>query len=606
MARLPNPGGDDNQWGDILNDFLKTEHNADGSQKPLPQSKITNLTNDLVDKEDKSAKGSANGYAPLDSSSKVPAANLPTSTAPADASTTTKGLTKLSTAPTSATDPIAIAQTDPKVIADQVAGVASIRTLGYGPNQAAQGSAVNTRLQAVEGSGPLSELWADAPTGVAATDHPMLTQLISNCPTGGIVHLRSGGDTPYALNGPLVISKSMALEGATLTEVQFALGEPANAGTGEWPSKTPFLRGSVLLQTQAGADGLRIEADAVNVNLRNIGIKFDTAIRFQNTGYGVHALPATNFSGKPDHGLLNSIWENVRVWGHDGNHYGFRLLNPLLCTLRHLRAYGGGMMELIGDSSAYNYGNLVIENPYGRMFVGGSAHGYSLQAVAGHLNIITFIRPQCNIGGAPSTFPEIAASPALGQDYFRADTPTQFGILNIIQPDFEGAGYAALVRFGTGRHFITPEGYFGTDPSNKEFIIMSNPKGGSALASDLEQSGAATIITESGGSPTVVVGSGSGVGATASLTGSDFRGTLLITTGASGISGASGAVAATMTFALASRVKNMTLAPANLAAGSVGALVNVSGVGATASIRYTGVAPAASTTHSWVYRCDPI
>lgn len=48
----------------------------------------------------------------------------------------------------------------------------------------------------------------------------------------------------------------------------------------------------------------------------------------------------------------------------------------------------------------------------------------------------------------------------------------------------------------------------------------------------------------------------------------------------------------------------MTLVPANLAAGNVGALVNVSGAGATASIRFTGVTPAASTVHNWVYRCD--
>lgn len=33
MARLPKPGGDHNQWGDILNDFLKVEHNDDGSLK---------------------------------------------------------------------------------------------------------------------------------------------------------------------------------------------------------------------------------------------------------------------------------------------------------------------------------------------------------------------------------------------------------------------------------------------------------------------------------------------------------------------------------------------------------------------------------------------
>jgi hypothetical protein len=33
MSRLPTPGGDDNTWGDILNDFLDQSHNPDGSLK---------------------------------------------------------------------------------------------------------------------------------------------------------------------------------------------------------------------------------------------------------------------------------------------------------------------------------------------------------------------------------------------------------------------------------------------------------------------------------------------------------------------------------------------------------------------------------------------
>jgi hypothetical protein len=33
MSRLPTPGGDDNTWGDVLNDFLAVEHNTDGTLK---------------------------------------------------------------------------------------------------------------------------------------------------------------------------------------------------------------------------------------------------------------------------------------------------------------------------------------------------------------------------------------------------------------------------------------------------------------------------------------------------------------------------------------------------------------------------------------------
>lgn len=33
MARLPQPGGDEGNWGDILNDYLLQSHNPDGTQK---------------------------------------------------------------------------------------------------------------------------------------------------------------------------------------------------------------------------------------------------------------------------------------------------------------------------------------------------------------------------------------------------------------------------------------------------------------------------------------------------------------------------------------------------------------------------------------------
>lgn|GEM_PF-4677506 len=56
MSRLPTPGSDDGTWGDILNDFLKIEHNTDGSLKNVvrPSSLSTVATsgsyNDLADK----------------------------------------------------------------------------------------------------------------------------------------------------------------------------------------------------------------------------------------------------------------------------------------------------------------------------------------------------------------------------------------------------------------------------------------------------------------------------------------------------------------------------------------------------------------------------
>lgn len=69
MARLPIPGSDSGSWGTVLNDFLDVSHNADGS---LKSSQVASAGVEIT-----SNKGQANGYAPLNGSSKVPAANLP-------------------------------------------------------------------------------------------------------------------------------------------------------------------------------------------------------------------------------------------------------------------------------------------------------------------------------------------------------------------------------------------------------------------------------------------------------------------------------------------------------------------------------------------------
>ena len=73
MARLPTPGSDDGQWGDILNTFLGVSHNSDGT---LKSASVASAGAEVT-----SNKGAASGYAPLNSSSKVPVANLPVGTA---------------------------------------------------------------------------------------------------------------------------------------------------------------------------------------------------------------------------------------------------------------------------------------------------------------------------------------------------------------------------------------------------------------------------------------------------------------------------------------------------------------------------------------------
>lgn len=85
MARLPTPGGDNGSWGDILNDFLSQVHNGDGSFKDgvVAKAKLSPAVQSSLDAADAalpaSQKGAASGVASLDGSSRLTAAQLPTS-----------------------------------------------------------------------------------------------------------------------------------------------------------------------------------------------------------------------------------------------------------------------------------------------------------------------------------------------------------------------------------------------------------------------------------------------------------------------------------------------------------------------------------------------
>ena len=44
MPRLPIPGSDGGQWGNILNEYLSVSHNADGSIKPSALTEVVGAT----------------------------------------------------------------------------------------------------------------------------------------------------------------------------------------------------------------------------------------------------------------------------------------------------------------------------------------------------------------------------------------------------------------------------------------------------------------------------------------------------------------------------------------------------------------------------------
>ncbi len=48
MARLPSVGGDDGNWGTVLNEFLEVEHDADGTHK-MGEGLVTENVNTVAD-----------------------------------------------------------------------------------------------------------------------------------------------------------------------------------------------------------------------------------------------------------------------------------------------------------------------------------------------------------------------------------------------------------------------------------------------------------------------------------------------------------------------------------------------------------------------------
>lgn len=100
MARLPVPGSDEGQWGDILNDYLSTSHGADGLLKgavvvnAIPNGSLGAVKLQQVYIQT-NEKAQPNGVATLGADGLVPVSQLPAATSVPDASATTKGLVQL-------------------------------------------------------------------------------------------------------------------------------------------------------------------------------------------------------------------------------------------------------------------------------------------------------------------------------------------------------------------------------------------------------------------------------------------------------------------------------------------------------------------------------
>lgn len=277
------------------------------------------------------------------------------------------------------------------------------------------GSLVNAEGQPNIGDAPVWQSGGFAkwgPTGSGTTgafativgdgsDQTALVQAAAtNAPPGGTVVIAPGsGDQPVLVSAPIVISQPLNVYGTGMAPIFGGFTAGGNVDSWNFPVQSPYLTGSVVKQMAANADVFQITGAAgIAVNFRDIGLTFGTPLA--NTGHGIFNLPPTPsnnpvFSGTYNNGILGAQWENVMCWGHDGNHYAFNLMNPILCNFRHCMSFGGGGLNI--DSDPQSYGNVLFDGFYASVFLGGTAHGIQIGNTspnAAGVVLCNFRRPQ--------------------------------------------------------------------------------------------------------------------------------------------------------------------------------------------------------------------
>jgi hypothetical protein len=322
-------------------------------------------------------------------------------------------------------------------------------------------------------SGPV---FVGPPSG--SNDLPAINTAISSAPAGGTIVLEP---LAYSINGPLVITKSLTIQGSGVAEV----GESVASLGINGPTVAPYLTGSTITQTTAATDAIQISGTGLNVNLRDFGVLFAPAIMFVNTGHGINARPsAPGSGGGHELGMMAPFWSNVRVFGTDGNHYAFNILNSLYGTFQALRAFGGGGYMNECDSFIINTGNAIFLNPYLQYFAGGGANAFTMKgrgATPGTLNLITWIRPQVIINPVPTPFAGLGITAIAGTNAFWASTNAP-NYIEVIQPDFEAPAYGTQpIDFGTGiTHVVAaaalmdngPNAYWSmADPDIAQYVL---------------------------------------------------------------------------------------------------------------------------------------
>ena len=268
-----------------------------------------------------------------------------------------------------------------------------------------------------------------------------------------VAHLPPGD---YLISSAIQITGNVRIQGTGCYELFGSQGDdPSLNNSINFPQDAPYLQGAVLVVSAPDINAIEITAASAVVDLTNFGIRFATP--YANTGHGIYAVPPAITAGGYDNGVMSSEWKNLKVFGHDGNHYAFYLVNPIYMTLTNLRYYGGGGVYLNNDSGVgAHYGNIVLIHPYGQVYVGGSAHGYRIQSTTAYFNLLAMIRPQVTV----ADYSISGVTPPTSSQYtFKADADV--ANFSIMQGDFE-TNVGAGVQRPTTAQWMDPASYIPT------------------------------------------------------------------------------------------------------------------------------------------------
>ena len=204
----------------------------------------------------------------------------------------------------------------------------------------------------------------------------------------GVMFVPSVGVLCFGFTPPLTNAANLTI-----------VGDVAGANFGESIDIPTNLYGSVLCPASNGSDFMDTTVTGVQVNLKNIGVSWQTP--FVNTGHGFFYQPALT-SGNYQ-GLSAMAWENTLFLGVDGNHYALYAVNPIYGNAYGFYSWGGGGIYLDGNSAG-DYGNLTFWYPQVQYCTGGIADAFHLDATsASYLNLISFHHVQSSVENSGCT-----------------------------------------------------------------------------------------------------------------------------------------------------------------------------------------------------------